>query len=312
MEDVVSGSARPVLLPLGVEVAFADIERALGQAGLEDAKRAAGRALTATLVVVGPHARLAEAAQAVEQLTDVGVRAILISDGDNPAPGVRVLDHAIALEGLRPDYMNNAVAALRLSSLPTVVWWRGGAPEMLDGMADLADRLVFDAEEPSAVWALAGAVAERTATSDLRWARLTRWRALMSHFFDIPEVRRAAVSFDRLSIEGADLHLARLYAGWLISSLGWTSKVAISLRERPGGSPIERIELGDADQALTLRHGASGHCIETAARVQGHAAVSRVVSVGVQSLADLISEELRIRSRDHAFERAVAAARGVV
>lgn len=305
-------SAPVTLLPLGTEVPFSEIETALGRRGQYDGKRAPGRALTATIVVVGTHARLAEAAQAVEQLTDIGVRAILISDGTNPAPTVRVLDHAIALEGLRPDYLNNAVAALRLSSLPTLVWWRGGSPEVLDGLADLADRLVFDVEEPAAVWARATTLAERTATSDLRWTKLTRWRALMAQFFDLPEVCVAAASFKRLYIEGADLHAARLYAGWLSSSLGWTSNVAIELREHPGGAAIERIEFGDADQGITLSLGASGKCIETAAHVQAHAGASRVGSLGDQGLATLIGEELRIRSRDLAFERAVAAAQGVV
>ena len=53
------------------------------------------------------------------------------------------------------DYLNNAVAALRLSSLPTAVWWRGGNPEMLEGVANLADRMILDAEEPADVWARA-------------------------------------------------------------------------------------------------------------------------------------------------------------
>jgi hypothetical protein len=308
MENAVS--TNPPLLPLGIEVPFSEIEVTLGS--LDDGKRAPGRSLTATIVVVGPHARLAEAAQAVEQLTDVGVRAILISDGDNPAPSVRVLDHAVALEGLRPDYLNNAVAALRLSSLPMLVWWRGGSPDVLDGLADLADRLVFDVEDPAAVWSRAKTLSERTATSDLRWTKLTRWRALMAQFFDLPEVRDAARSFNRIAIEGADLPAARLYAGWLASSLEWTSTVAIDVRARPGGASIESIEFGDGDQALTLSLGASGRCVETTARVQGRVAASRVGYLGDQGLAALIGEELRIRSRDHAFERAVAAAQGVV
>ena len=312
MEDAVSSPAHASLLPLGREVPFADIELALGRSGLDDGKRAPGRALTATIVVVGPHARLAEAAESVEQLTDVGVRAILISDGDNPAPTVRVLDHAIAIEELRPDYLNNAVAALRLSSLPTVVWWRGANPAMLDGLADLSDRLILDAEDPADVWAHVSVLSERTATSDLRWARLTRWRALMAQFFDIPEVREAVGAFTRLSIDGADLHAARLYAGWLSSSLEWTGGVAIELRAVAGPAAIERIEFGNGEQALTLRLGPSGSCIEASARVQGHAGASRVVSLGDQCLTTIIGEELRIRSHDLAFERAVAAAQGVV
>lgn len=300
------------LLPLGVEVAFADIEAALARAGQDEGRRTSARSLTATIVVVGPHARLVEAARAVESLTDIGLRAILISDGTNPSPSVRVVDHAVALEGLRPDYLNNAVAALRLSSLPTLVWWRGGTVENLDGIADLADRLVLDVEDPQTVWARAAALTERTATSDLRWAGLTRWRALMAQFFDIPEVRRASGSFTRLSIEGADRHAARLYAGWLTSALGWSSDVAIAWRPGNGSAPIERIVLGGGDQALTLSLAGDGTCIETSARVEGHAAASRIVSLGARGLSVLIGEELRIRSRDHAFERAVAAAQGVV
>src|SRR3954468_1609852 len=125
MEDAMSEMDARALLPLGAEVAFADIGDALGGQATQQGKRA----LTATIVVVGPHDRLVEAADAVEDLTDIGVRAILISNGTNPAPTVRMLDHAVTLEGLRPEYLNNAVAALRLSSLPTLVWWRGGAPE---------------------------------------------------------------------------------------------------------------------------------------------------------------------------------------
>jgi glucose-6-phosphate dehydrogenase assembly protein OpcA len=308
----VSSARGEGLLPLGIRVVFQEIEVTLARIGPDAGKRAPGRALTATLVVVGPHARLAEAAEAVEQLADIGVRAILISEGDDPSPSVRVLDHVIALEGLRPDYLNNAVAALRLSSLPTVVWWRGGDRDMVDGLADLADRLVLDAEEPAAIWARVNRLGERTATSDLRWTRLTRWRALMAQFFDIPEIRQAARSFNRLSIEGADGHAARLYAGWLSSSLAWPPRFAIDLRVRPGGAFIEQIELGGDGAALTLRLGAGGDCIETAARVQGHVSESRVGSVGVQGLSALIAEELRIRSRDVAFEHAVAAAQGVV
>jgi glucose-6-phosphate dehydrogenase assembly protein OpcA len=308
MSDVHSGR----LLEDGVEVPFEEIESAFGRAGVQEARRASGLALTATVVVVGPPERLTEAAGALTELTDIAIRAILISYGASPTPVVRVLEHAVALEGLTPRYLNNAVAALRLSSLPTLVWWRGGPPQLLDGLADLADRLVLDAEDPKPVWARVGAIAERSATSDLRWTRLTRWRALMAHFWDIPEVRAAAPRFTRLRVDGSDLHAARLYAAWLSSTLRWTSAVTVDLREVAEAPPIERVELGDGEQQLTLRTASNGTCVETAAQVHGHAGhVSRIVSLGDQGLAALIAEELRIRSRDLAFERAVAAAGGI-
>jgi glucose-6-phosphate dehydrogenase assembly protein OpcA len=263
-------------------------------------------------VVAGPPPQLAEAAKALGELTEAGLRAVLISYGDNPAPVVHVSRRTVALEGLRPEYLNNAVAALRLSSLPTVVWWRGGNVDALPGLAALSDRLVLDTEDPVEVWASVDRLAERTAVSDLRWTRLTRWRALMAHFFDIADVRAAASGFRSLRIEGADRHAARLYAGWLASTLPGIEPVALEMGEMPGGSPIEAIVLGDGSQELALRLAATHTCVDTAARLQGVASASRTVSMGDQGLAALIGEELRIRARDLAFERAAAASKGFV
>jgi glucose-6-phosphate dehydrogenase assembly protein OpcA len=299
------------LLPHGRAVAFGDIEGAL--LGATDSERpVAGVALTATLVVAGTPERLADAAQALNHFTDIGVRAVFISYGDNPAPSVCVSYHAVALEGLRPEYLNNAVAALRLSSLPTLVWWRGGSVQSLDGLAALADRLVLDAHDPSDVWDTVGALAEKTAVSDLRWTRLTRWRALMAHFFDMADIRAAAPAFRTLCIDGADRHAARLFAGWVASSLRWPPGTSFEFHETPGGSAIERVVLGDGAQELTLRLESSRTCVEAAARVSGLAGASRIVSLGDQRLAAFIGEELRIRARDLAFERAVAASKGMV
>jgi glucose-6-phosphate dehydrogenase assembly protein OpcA len=129
----------------------------------------------------------------------------------------------------------------------------------------------------------------------------------MAHFFDIPEVRDAAGGFNRLVIAGSDVHSARLLAGWLASSLRWDGRVAIEIRAMPGGPSIESAMLGDGTQDLVLRIAPSRVCVEAAARVSGHAGADRIVSLGDQSLAGLISEELRVRSRDLAFERALAA-----
>ena len=300
------------LLPDGVAVSFEDIESALTRNSSADAKRAAGMALTATIVVAGPPPQLAEAAKALSELTDAGLRAVLISYGDNPAPMVHVSRQTVALEGLRPDYLNNAVAALRLSSLPTVVWWRGGRVAALRGLAALSDRLVLDTEDPREVWTAIDSLTERTAVSDLRWTRLTRWRALMAHFFDIADVRAAAAGFRELRIEGSDRDAAGLYAGWLASTLHWAEGVAFDMRQTPGAAPIEAVVLGDGSQELTLRLAANHTCVDTTARLHGRSTASRTVSTGKQDLAALIGEELRIRARDLAFERAVAASKGFV
>jgi len=298
------------LLPAGVAVSFSDIESALAGSS-EDARHAAGAALTATVVVAGPRERLSEAAQAIESLKDIGVRAVLISYGDNPAAAVRVAGHTVLLEGLRPDYLNNAVAALRLSSLPTLVWWRGGQTDDIQGLATLADRLVLDAEDPLEVWKVVENLAQRTSVSDLRWTRLTRWRALMAHFFDIPEVCAAACDFRTLQVEGSDRHAMRLFAGWLLSIFGAAQDIVADLREQSGLAPIEAVVLGDGSQQLVLRLAANRTCVRTAAEITNLPSASRTVSLGNQQLSALLGEELRIRARDLAFERAVAASRDV-
>jgi glucose-6-phosphate dehydrogenase assembly protein OpcA len=89
------------------------------------------------------------------------IRAILVASGDQATPSVRVTSSEIALEGLQPAFVNNAVAALRLPSLPALVWWRGGEPQQPEDLAELADRLVIDVENPEPVWRRIRAMGER-------------------------------------------------------------------------------------------------------------------------------------------------------
>jgi glucose-6-phosphate dehydrogenase assembly protein OpcA len=294
------------LLPSAAEVPFAEVELALART-LQAANRP--RTLTATMVVIGPRDRLVEAAAVLQQLdAQAGLRAILITRDGNAPPAARLLDNIVVLEGLKSSYVNNAVAALRLSSLPTLVWWRGGDLETLDEVAALADRLVLDADDPVPGWGRVAALAERTAISDLRWTRLTRWRALMAHFFDIPEVRAIADGFDRAELAGADVHALRLFGGWLASSLPASSRLAVTVQQSSGGAPITRARLANGSQELVLRLAPSGTCVTTSADVEGHAGASSTVSIGDQGLLALVAEELRVRSRDLAFEGALCAA----
>jgi glucose-6-phosphate dehydrogenase assembly protein OpcA len=280
---------------------------------LRDAEGTGGdgvRQRMATVVVVGPPERLSGASAALGAMGGA-VRVILISPGSQASPAAHMTEQAMRLEDLRPEFLDNALAALRLSSLPTVVWWRGGALEPLARVATLADRLVLDVEEPGELWRDAAALVDRTAVTDMRWARLTRWRALMAHFFDMPAVWRHAARFDRLEIDAADIHAGRLFAGWLSSALEWQGRVAVRIREVSEGVPLARVLLGDGVQGLQLRSTPSGTCVEASATIDGQAGATRVVSLGSQDLEVLFAEELRIRARDLAFERALAEVEGL-
>jgi glucose-6-phosphate dehydrogenase assembly protein OpcA len=260
------------LLPSGATVRFDEVVAALARGQNLAGQAPATRARTATVVAVGPDDRLIEATDSLQQR-----------------------------------FINNAVAALRISSLPTFVWWRGGQPDTLDGLADLADRVVLDEIEPAAIWKHALGLFGRSAFSDLRWTRITQWRALMAHFFDLADVRTAAPGFTYLRMTAGDRRAAGLFAAWLTSSVQFKQTLQVEIRERAPAIPIEEIRLGGGGQELALCLAGHRACVETAVSVQGHSSASRIVSLEDQSLGALLAEELRIRSRDLAFERAVQA-----
>ena len=303
-------STDATLLPNGRDVPFADIESTLARLARDGRRRKGGpaRALTATVVVVGDHERLVPAAEALARLSEAeGVRAILISHGEQTAPAARVTEHAIGIADLAPRFLNNAVAALRLSSLPTAVWWRGGSPESLQEIAHLADRLIIDVPDPLPAWSVVPSILERSAVTDLRWTRITRWRSVIAHLFDLPEVQRQPVS--RLSVVAPDPFAARLFAGWLRSALRWGPEVAIDLRPSAAGderTPIDEVELAADGHLISVKRRGSRGCLH--AEIGGREASTRVVPLGEGTLTAVIGEELGVRTRDLAFERALAAA----
>jgi glucose-6-phosphate dehydrogenase assembly protein OpcA len=304
MEDVVSTGH---MLPAGETVPFRKAAEVLAENQARSRAASRGRALTATIVVVAPSDRLPDAGDALCDLAEaIGVRAILISPGSNPVPPVEVQACTIALAGMTPEYVNNAVAALRLSSLPTLVWWRGGDPALLDGLADLAERVVLDDEaDPLPGWRRAVALAQRSAFSDLRWTRLTRWRALMAHFFDMPGIRAAMPTLTSLRVRAGDRHSAALFAAWLQPALA-PARITTEILPPHGDSGFEEAQLRGPGIELTLRLAASHACVEASAVGGAHSA-SRTVSLGDSRLPTLMAEELRVRARDAAFERAIRA-----
>jgi glucose-6-phosphate dehydrogenase assembly protein OpcA len=268
---------------------------------------APGRARTATIVAVGPSGRLADVAEVLggaEHAGGLHVVRVAVDGNDLPAEQPEV----ITIGGLRPEYVNNAIAAVRLSSLPTIVWWRGGRPEGLDGVASLADRVILDADDPWPLWQVAPPHFEHTVITDIRWARLTRWRAALAHFFDLPVVRAASTSFSRLSIVAADRSVAALLAGWLDASLGWRGRIVPEITDAENGAPLDALRLEGESCRIELCQLPHSTCLSTEGHVGSNQVASRVVSLGNQTPSALLAEELRVRARDIAFEKAVTAA----
>jgi glucose-6-phosphate dehydrogenase assembly protein OpcA len=258
----------------------------------------------ATLVIVGPADRLNEAAREAKALRDVAsLRKVLVSTASCGPDPIQADEGVTTIEHLKLEYLNNAIAAIRLSSLPTIIWWRGGPPEELDGVAPLADRLILDAEDAVPLWQRTPPLFERTALTDLRWARLTRWRVAMAQFFDLPLMLDAARSFTRLSVAGADRPQCALLAGWLAAALDVGPDFAVDLSS--GTQPLETVTVEGPDATISLQLPPGASCLSAEAAVRGTRLASRVVPVGDQTTTALLAQELRIRSRDMAFERAL-------
>jgi hypothetical protein len=137
-------------------------------------------------------------------------------------PGVdrRLVSEVIELHlvGGRAKAPASVVEPLLVSDLPVFLRWRGeppwGAPE-LEQLVAVADRLIVDSTEwddlPHAYTHLAG-LFERTAVSDIAWARTSRWRSLLASLWpDIADV-------STLRVRGTQPQ-ALLLCGWLRSRL---------------------------------------------------------------------------------------------
>jgi glucose-6-phosphate dehydrogenase assembly protein OpcA len=266
----------------------------------------ASQSFTGTVVAIVSQQTKQDAAHVLSELSTTAVRTVLISLGDRRDAAPRDEEGAIVIEGLVPQYLNNAVASLRLSSLPTLAWWRAGDPRMLPEVAALVDRLVIDVEDPATCWPMIPAIAPLASVSELRWARLTRWRDLIAQFFDMPDVRASADGFDRLGIVAGDRHDARLVAGWLKARLPGGERLRLDLRG--GAAPLDAVALSGSAGSLTVRLVGNHRCLETEVRLGSGQPSTRVVALGDQRPLTLLREEVRVRSRDLAYEEAAAAA----
>lgn len=182
----------------------------------------------------------------------------------------------LSLRGTRAKAPASVVEPLLVSDLPVFLRWRGEPPweaQELEQLITLTDRLVVDSTEwddlPYPYRRLAQ-LFERTAVSDIAWARTSRWRELLASLW--PGI--AEVGSIRVHGTSAQAHLL---AGWLRSRLG-RDDIALEVDEQ------ERLEGIDLD---------------------GEAAPFPPGDPPVPS--DVLSEELDRFTRDPVYEAAVLA-----
>jgi len=125
----------------------------------------------------------------------------------------------LTLQGKRAKAPASIVEPLLISDLPVFLRWRGeppwGAPE-LDQLVGITDRLIVDSTEWDDLPYPYRHLAElfpRAATSDIAWARTSRWRPLLASLWP------AVADVGTIRVHGTAAQ-AWLLLGWLRSRLG--------------------------------------------------------------------------------------------
>lgn len=125
----------------------------------------------------------------------------------------------LRLHGRRAKAPASIVGPLLISDLPVFLRWRGEPTwesQELEQLVRIADRVIVDSTEWDDVpypYTRLAQLFERTAVSDIAWARTSRWRTILAPLW--PDI--ANVGTIRVHGTAAQAHLL---AGWLRSRLG--------------------------------------------------------------------------------------------
>jgi len=243
----------------------------------------------------------------------------------------------------------SAALPLLVSDLPIFLWWRDQLQPDDRTFADFsraADRLIIDSAEAERSVETLVALAElfggqqrgQLGISDINWARLTSWRALLASFYDPPHCKAALAKLDTVVIEysapagdpSAIAPQALLFAGWLASCLDWGfSRAAvkgndlefeITYRDRSMSLQLRRVDRPDMRPGrlasawlktarpnatfVASRH-ESGLHLETMVTIEGVSHPGRVLPVRNRSTAQLLGRELEILCNDNVYADAV-------
>jgi len=144
----------------------------------------------------------------------------------------------LTLRGNRANAPASVVLPLLVADLPAFLRWRGRPPfgsAQWEGLVEVADRVIVDSTEwpdiPDAYTQL-GEAFDRTAVSDIAWARTSRWRGRLATMWP----RVADVS--RIKVRGTRAQ-ALLLAGWLRSRLHHDVAVEHEESERLVGIEVD-------------------------------------------------------------------------
>ncbi|WP_102125200.1 glucose-6-phosphate dehydrogenase assembly protein OpcA [Deinococcus planocerae] len=128
-----------------------------------------------------------------------------------------------------PEQLQGAILPLLRPATVNHVWWGADTkPEgvLLRELTDIADQVIADS------LTLDIPPARHYALADLGWSRSAGWREALAQLFDSPDAARQLPKVDRLVVRyaGRNELPARLFAGWVASTLGWRDLSGAELR----------------------------------------------------------------------------------
>ncbi|HET9143861.1 glucose-6-phosphate dehydrogenase assembly protein OpcA [Actinophytocola sp.] len=213
--------------------------------------------------------------------------------GDAGASEVIVL----RLYGQLADHGDSCVVPLLLPDAPVVAWWPYDAPAVpaSDPIGRLAARRITDAaNDRNPLRALDARTKSYTqGDSDLAWARITHWRALLAAALDLPPYDRVTGA----SVVGdPNSPSADLLAGWLAARL----KVPVRRGKSTEGEGIVSAELQRRSGSIELYRpdGRIGTLTQPGQP-------PRRVALARRPVAECIAEELRRLDADEIYSSAL-------
>ncbi|WP_135227999.1 glucose-6-phosphate dehydrogenase assembly protein OpcA [Deinococcus fonticola] len=151
------------------------------------------------------------------------------------------------------EQLQGAILPLLRPATVNHVWWGSDSKPtgtLLSELTEVADQIIADSLTldipPSRHYALA----------DLGWSRAAAWREAVAQVFDSPDAARHLKQVNALSVKykGRNDLPARLFAGFIGSTLGWRTLNHVEFREgrcERGKGDLCRVELTGKDVAFS-------------------------------------------------------------
>jgi glucose-6-phosphate dehydrogenase assembly protein OpcA len=231
--------------------------------------------------------------------------------------------------------------SLRVSDLPTALWWATSNPPAQSGrifmaLSAIADQVIFDSvgwrDPPRDVLALArwtSADQDELVIHNLAWRRLKPWRRILGEVLDPVANPGALNGVAELHLEHGPhgLPTAWLLVGWLADRLGWqirdgrilSGKEMLWTFRSPGGQVVVHIQRRDEGEPTIHQFdwkwqgNPGGHIRfdltdnrKLEARTNAETSATMILTLSQMDRATLVAQQLAYRTRDRLFESALA------